>query len=488
MVVAATVAVACGAQEERPLAYSVPAAAYWFGPVAEEWKPPVDTVRGLGFNAIRLSMPWRQIYPEPLLDEGGNIGAPDFSWFDVIADHAVNECGMKLIIKDVPCYYPDWLEAEFEEREFEALRLTPHSGKLKARDRELPATNICIAHPRMRELLCTSTELIAEHLLKRYGRDSILSIETPAITLTIESEYAMYADYSAPAQQDFRAWLQGQYATVDELNDAWGTQLADFAEVRPPALVWEDVPEQNVEAGFPLIRFRQDDPDTDITDKPYLDWQRYRHFALKRHLSEVADVVHGHGLKAGAQFGCVFDFIAPARGTVGFADLCEDIDVVIADDGMDERQEGPWPAVYDHRFSADVLRGSLPGKLWGTAVMPNLAEPEDDPALFAAREANGRRQIAATYDRGGWFVEWDGGRIGAEMGLDVTRYRFVEEALWRIRQPMPDVEPVARMHVSTVEFWRRFVNVPFANSLLEEWRGLSDDGARMVDVVFEYDG
>lgn len=44
-----------------------------------------------------------------------------------------------------------------------------------------------------------------------------------------------YTDYSALAQQEFRAWLRQRHASLDALNRAMGTHFADWKQVRAPS-------------------------------------------------------------------------------------------------------------------------------------------------------------------------------------------------------------------------------------------------------------
>ncbi len=93
---------------------------------------------------------------------------------------------------------------------------------------------------------------------------------------------------------------------------------------------------------------------TDFTSTEGKKWYKFRHCKLKDFVSQLSGVVRNHNssIKIIHDVGSAFDGMSSKRGTLGFKSLAEHSDGFKVNDDFH----------YDHRFSMDILRGSLPGK------------------------------------------------------------------------------------------------------------------------------
>ncbi|WP_247235810.1 PA14 domain-containing protein [Telluribacter sp. SYSU D00476] len=91
-------------------------------------------------------------------------------------------------------------------------------------------------------------------------------------------------------------------------------------------------------------------------------WYTFRHKKLKEFIDQMAGHIKSFDsrIKVVLDFGSSFDGMSRRRGTMAFKDLTEKVDGLKVNDDY----------TYDHRFSMDILRGSLPGKWIMNEVLP----------------------------------------------------------------------------------------------------------------------
>ena len=58
--------------------------------------------------------------------------------------------------------------------------------------------------------------------------------DSPVEDWRIVAESGGFTDYSNPAKQSFRQWLQNKYKDIDHLNQLWSTSYKSFDDVQPP--------------------------------------------------------------------------------------------------------------------------------------------------------------------------------------------------------------------------------------------------------------
>lgn len=184
----------------------------------EVWDEDVSMMREAGVNLVSLGIfAWARIETAE--------GQYEFDWLDEVIDllHA-NQISIDLATATAspPAWfshaYPETLpvDAEGVRRSFGARQA------------------YCPSSPRYRE----AAARLAGKLGDRYA-------DHPAVVMWhLNNEYGChnwhcYCDVSAEA---FRTWLQQRYASLDELNDSWGTAFwsqhyTDWEQVGPPRIV-----------------------------------------------------------------------------------------------------------------------------------------------------------------------------------------------------------------------------------------------------------
>lgn len=314
------------------------------------FKSIVDTVAADGFNAIKVHIPWHHAEK--------TAGVYDYAAFDAMIDYVVKEKGLKVAI---------------------SLDMTRRRGDRVLSEADImrdPAGNLCVGGSGSGDRLQISFNSenavdrcvafykdAVKHYDELYG-DAVL-FYLPAFSQYAETEYWCTGeyDYSDNAKVAFRAFLQDAYGTVEALNTALGTDYADFDAVEPP------------------VSGNNNNADT--------LWYAFRHKSLKNVIDRLAvaqEEVTDH-TKFAIQLGCVYDTAAALRGTYGFADLCENVDVLWVDDGP----------LMDHHFSMDYVRSCLPASV-------ELAQEIDGPLQNGATPERYLEQGLTCFARGCTYV------------------------------------------------------------------------------------
>jgi beta-galactosidase len=184
----------------------------------EVWDEDVALMREAGVNLVSLGIfSWARIEVAE--------GEYDFEWLDTVIDllHA-NDISVDLATATASP--PAWFSHAY-----------PHTLPVDHQGirRSFGARQAyCPSAPEYRE----AAARLAGKLAERYG-------DHPAVVMWhVNNEYGChnwhcYCDVSAAA---FRAWLQQRYASLDELNESWGTAFwsqhyTDWAQVGPPRVV-----------------------------------------------------------------------------------------------------------------------------------------------------------------------------------------------------------------------------------------------------------
>ena len=346
----------------------------------------VDSVADDGFNAIKVHIPWYRAEK--------TAGVYDYGVFDEMIDYVVKEKGIKVAI---------------------SLDMTRRKGDTVIPETEImrdPAGNLCIGGSETgdRMQISFNSELAVEkcvafykdavkHYNERYG-DMVL-FYLPAFSQYAETEYwcAGEYDYSDNAKTAFRGFLQDIYGTVEALNAALGTEYASFDGVEPPSAGSSD--------GFGQLGYS------------------FRHKSLKTVIDRLAmaqEEVADH-TKFAIQLGCVYDTASALRGTYGFTELCENVDVFWMDDGP----------LMNHHFSMDYMRSCLPDTV-------ELAQEIDGPYQNGATPERYREQGMVCFERGCTYVS------AANWGIDdhYRAYRSVWQEIsstWLGENPPAVVQP-----------------------------------------------
>lgn len=398
---------------DRYLLYGAP----WDGCSASQFKPLVDQAADAGFNAIRIVVNWSQHETKP--------GAYDFQALDDALDYVVKAKRLKAVV-DI------WLIRPAEPiRKGKDTVLTEEdlqrdsAGHLSAM--------ISFHSDRAVERAAAFVEQVVAHCHKRYP-DDILCYITP-LSQFAETEYWCQGEwgYEEPALHAYRGWLAGKYKSIDALNKSWVSRYDSFDRIQP----------------------------SNKLNEPGLSWYRFRHVALKRVLSRMAAAVHkGHPeARHALQFGSTFDRLIRTRVTACFPDLCTQSQVVWVDDALD----------YNHCFSMDYLRSSLPGK-WICNEIDAPSRGDDEGYYRLAKES---------FEHGATMVS-----VSNWPDRDVLKQRaglFQRIARDFLALPVPDKKPVATLTIRAREALNGTEGVQ------KRYNELSSNGRDWVQVLLDED-
>jgi beta-galactosidase len=175
-------------------------------------------MRELGLTYVRIAeFAWSRIEPRE--------DAFDWSWLDR-AIETLADAGLKIVLCTPTAAPPVWLSrAHPEILSVDAEgRRRDHGGR---RHYDF-SSRVYREHSRR----------ITRAIASRYGtHPAIVGWQT-------DNEFSEHQSYSAEALRAFREWLGEQYASIDQLNDAWGTvfwsqEYGSFDEITFPNLVVE---------------------------------------------------------------------------------------------------------------------------------------------------------------------------------------------------------------------------------------------------------
>ncbi|MFD5030334.1 beta-galactosidase [Streptomyces sp. NPDC058405] len=179
------------------------------------WQEDVRLMREAGVTLVSLGIfSWALLEPEP--------GRYDFGWLDRIIA-LLHENGIRIDLGTPTVAPPAW----FYRAHPDALPVSREGVRYEFGSRGA----ICHSSPAYRE----AAAAITEQLALRYGSH-------PALALWhVHNEYGVPvgACYCANCAAHFRRRLRATYATVDALNEAWGTafwgqRYGSFDEIEPP--------------------------------------------------------------------------------------------------------------------------------------------------------------------------------------------------------------------------------------------------------------
>ena len=367
-----------------------------------EFQCCIDAAAEQGFNALRLSIAWANLETSP--------GRYDFALFDQYVDYARVK-GMKVALSlhlnhrawdKLP---PDWLARDSTGRPYQ---LSFASAGAMAKVQQV-------------------LQALAEHYARKCPRDILFVQVTFSPCAETEFDFQSGSDHSPAAINAFRKYLARQYGSIQDLNRAWKTNHATFAQVAIPA---------------------------DYSDMAGLAWYLFRTKMLKQAIEDLGAIVHRAGLAYGVQFGSVWDGLASKRGTILFPYLCEKADWITVDDAP----------TYDHCFSSDLLRGSLRGK--------HLANEVDGPGIAddAIYLGLGRESFEHGFDLVS-VANWSAGPLRQRTGL--------WKPLAQMRQaPVQQTPAVTQLKVSALELLRQG-----PQQAIQRYRQANPDGKKILDLV-----
>ena len=280
----------------------------------ERWPEDARLMAEAGFNVVRLAeFAWSKLEPEE--------GRLDFDWLDralaILADH-----GMRAILGTPTASAPPWL-----------MRQDPGLFRVREDGQRVTYGNrreYCPNHPLYRAHSCRIVTAMAEHYA---GHPTIIGWQ-------IDNEFGERC-YCPVCRQAFADWLAQRYASLDELNQAWGTIF--WSHVYN---YWTEIPTPTQTGGAPNPGLALDY--TRFCSDSYVEYQKLQVDILRRQCP-------GHLV--------THNFMGFGYEQIEYYDLARDLDLV----AWDNYPRTQWRMAVDADDSApaldhDTMRGLKGGQ------------------------------------------------------------------------------------------------------------------------------
>ncbi|MEQ8762922.1 MAG: beta-galactosidase [Planctomycetota bacterium] len=450
VVIGVTSSTVCAQEDSRHFSCVVSPYSRAGKPFSPEFLTLVDAFASAGGDTIKVGVPWTTL--EPL------EGVYDFSDLLFKLDHVILVRGLDAAIQLSLSDMPLWLDDQYKMfgEHGNLLVSTEEDIQLGHRFTRLQAYTPAFSSGLVRLKLVRLQRAMVAALEGRYPQGKLLYGVT-TWTPWMESEYPWqeYSDYGGFAIADYRVWLEARFKNIGTLNARWGTDYQSFDDVLVYRLSQEDTgarPDENLRL---------------------LDWNAYRHFALKRFSDELSFAAHSGdpGFQFGLQYGALYDFGASRRGTLGVAQIAARAEWITIDDSMDRRY---------HRgeYSADLLRATLPGKKYAYQV-PGPNEGTDEAFLENSLQF---------FAHGGHLVElgnWD--VLLATPEFSSPKWTFIPRVVSAAKASATKAALAGEMRVSVREATMWHERWGYVQARLAEHAALTDAGSRVADVVYVND-
>ncbi|MGB3909549.1 MAG: beta-galactosidase [Pseudolysinimonas sp.] len=331
------------------------------------WLADIALMTELGVDLVAINIfGWAQLQPTP--------GGFDFRSLDRIVD-LLHGAGIRINLGTGTSSPPPWL-----------ARLHPET---------LPqAADGTIVWPGGRQAWCPSSPVFREKALalvaamaERYGDHPAIALWHVSNELGCHNAYC-FCDVSAAA---FRTWLQGRYATLDALNEAWGTsfwsqRVGDWADVLPPR--------STRSAGNP---------------SQAIDFKRFSSDELLAYYRAETAVLRAH-----TSAPVTTNLMVTAHiSSQDYFSWASDLDLIANDHYLDHRLADPLAEL---AFSADLTRGLADGDPW-MLMETSTSAVSWQPVNHAKRDGELLRTALGHVARGAdsiCFFQWRASRRGAE--------------------------------------------------------------------------
>lgn len=202
----------------------------------EVWREDVRLMQQAGVTMVSLGIwSWALLEPEP--------GRFDFTWFDEIVG-LLKDAGIGIDLATPTAAPPAWFYRQHPE-----ARLVEADGRVRYNG----SRGICCPHsPAYAEACARITEAIFSHVAG-----------DPGIVMGhVHNEYGAPGGdcHCETSQQAFRSWLGARYASLEDLNRAWGTAFwgqtyGDWEEIGTPRHTGADL---NPACQLDFARFTSD--------------------------------------------------------------------------------------------------------------------------------------------------------------------------------------------------------------------------------------
>jgi beta-galactosidase len=370
----------------------------------ETWNDDMRLMREAGVNFVSVGIfSWALLEPRE--------GECDFAWLDDILD-LLHANGIAVDLATPTASPPAWFFAAYPE-----ARVVTRDGT------SLGFGSRGMASPNSPAYQAASVR-IASRLAERYA-------DHPAVIMWhVHNEYggSVGEDYSAAAVAEFRQWLRDRYATLDALNDAWGTAFWGQAYGD-----WEHV---GVPAATPSVP----------NPAQRLDFARFTDHQLRACYIAERDAIRQH-----AQQPITTNFMANACPTTDLWAWAREVDIVSNDHYLTVSDERGHVGL---SLAADLTRSVAGGRPW-ILMEHSTSAVNWQPRNVAKSPGEMARNSLAHLARGAdviAFFQWRASRQGAEkFHSAMVPHAGTATRVWReVRELGEDVSRLAEVQGSTV--------------------------------------
>ncbi|WP_219109929.1 MULTISPECIES: beta-galactosidase [unclassified Actinomyces] len=331
------------------------------------WAEDIALMRRAGVTVVTLPVfSWAHLQPSE--------DTWDFDWLDRIMD-LLAQAGIDVDLATSTASPPAWLTTKHPE----VLPVTRTGETLwpGGRQQWRPTS------PVFRRYALELTRRMAE----RYGTHPALAAWHVSNELGCHNAY----DYSEDAAAAFRAWLRERYATLEALNDAWGTAFWSQTYHR-----WEEILPPRLAASEP-------------NPSQLLDFRRFSSDALRDYLRAESAVLRAitPDIPITTNFMVMGDTAA-----LDYPSWAEDVDFVSNDHYLDPRPGG----IDELAFSASLTSAIAGGRPWWLMEHSTAAvnwRPVNPPKLPGELMRDSLTHLGHGADAI-CFFQWRASRAGAE--------------------------------------------------------------------------
>jgi beta-galactosidase len=215
----------------------------------ERWPEDARLMAEAGFNVVRLAeFAWSKLEPKE--------GQFNFDWLDR-AIEVLSSHGIKIVLGTPTASPPPWLMAKRED-----LFLVEQNG---VRQTYGLRREYCPNHPLYRQY----TERIVSQMAEHFKNNPAV------IGWQIDNEFGDRC-FCSICRTEFHKWLQKRYATLENLNEKWGT------------IFWSHVYTEWSQIPLPLTTARSHNPGLGLNYRrfmsdTYRDYQKFQIDIIRRH-------------------------------------------------------------------------------------------------------------------------------------------------------------------------------------------------------------
>ena len=192
-------------------------------PDRSQWAKDLKLISELHFNTIRVWLVWGILEPAD--------GVVDFDYIDEILNLAEKN-HLRVIFLFHLHGAPEWAISKYRDCWYVDQYGHPFEPSTRANTPSGGWPGLCPDHAATQHLEERFIKAVCEHVGNRaYAYEPI---NEPHMWVEFARNPQGYFCFCEETRKCFRLWLQKRYGTLEALSKAWGHQLTDWQDVRPP--------------------------------------------------------------------------------------------------------------------------------------------------------------------------------------------------------------------------------------------------------------